>query len=292
MVEVGRIQRAVRDAVLQLRLEASGVDSRIVLSVMNVRMTVNPEQITDRGRGGSGQVQLLFAAMISVVLYLTIFVHGQNILRSVLEEKTTRVAEVVVASISPDTLLSGKVIGIGGVALTQVVAWIVASLVTMRFRGPLMSALGLPSISIAMPTITTSGILLLIAYFVLGFVLFSALFAAVGAVVSSEQEAQQAMQPLMLVLFVPILLIQPVLLNPGNSLAETASWLPFSAPVIMPLRLSLVPVSGQEILFSLAVNVIACVLALWLASRIYRVGILMYGKRATLREVGRWVRQR
>ena len=96
----------------------------------------------------------------------------------------------------------------------------------------------------------------------------------------------------MLVVLFPMILIQPVMLNPGTKLAEVASWFPFSAPVIMPLRLSLVPVSGQEIFISLVVNVVACGVAIWLASRIYRVGILMYGKRASLREVVRWVRQR
>jgi ABC-2 type transport system permease protein len=292
VIEIQRIQRAMRDAVLQLRLEANGVDSRIVLSAMNVRMTVNPEQITDRGRGGSGRFQFLFAAMIAVMLYITILVHGRNVMRSVLEEKTTRVAEVVVASISPDTLLAGKVIGVGAVALTQVVTWIVASLVTVRFREPLMSALGLPAVSVELPTISASGLVLLVVFFVLGFVLFSALYAAAGAMVNSEQEAQQAEQPLMLVVLFPVVLIQPVLLNPGSHLAEVVSWLPFSAPVIMPLRLSLVPVSPQELLVSIAVNVVACAIALWLASRIYRVGILMYGKRATVREVARWIRQR
>ena len=292
VVEIERIASAVRDAVLQLRLEGSGVDSRVVLNLMNVKMEVNPEQITDRGRGGSGRFQVLFAVGITVMLYTTILVHGQNVLRSVLEEKTTRVAEVVVASISPDTLLAGKVIGVGAVALTQVITWTIASLTLIRFRGPIMRMLGLPSVSMGLPTIAPSSVLLLIIFFVLGFILFSALYAAVGAMVSSEQEAQQAQQPLMLVVLFPLILIQPVLFNPGTSLAEVASWFPFSAPIIMPLRLSLVPVSGREILISIVANVVACAVALWLASRIYRVGILMYGKRASLREVVRWVRQR
>jgi ABC-2 type transport system permease protein len=277
---------------LQRRLEQRGVDPVVVLGVMNIALSVDPEQITDRGRGGSGHFQFFFAAGVAILLYVTILVHGQNILRGVLEEKTTRVAEVVVASVSPDTLLAGKVIGVGAVGLTQVIAWIGAGLLTARFRQPIMHLLGLPSIPLGLPDITIAALALLVLYFVLGFVLFSALYAAVGAMVSSEQEAQQAAQPLMLIVFFPLILMQPVLLNPGTRLAEVASWLPFSAPIVMPIRLSLVPVSSGEILASLAINTLACVAALWLASRIYRVGILMYGKRATIAEVARWIGRR
>jgi ABC-2 type transport system permease protein len=95
----------------------------------------------------------------------------------------------------------------------------------------------------------------------------------------------------MLIVFSPLLLLQPVLLNPLTRLAEISSLIPFAAPILMPLRLSLVPVPASEIAVSLAVNALACIVVMWIASRVYRVGILMYGKRATVREVLRWVRQ-
>jgi ABC-2 type transport system permease protein len=95
----------------------------------------------------------------------------------------------------------------------------------------------------------------------------------------------------MLLVLSPLLLLQPILLNPLTRLAEVASWVPFAAPVIMPLRLSLVPVPAGQVAFSLGVSLVACIATVWVASRIYRVGILMYGKRATLREVARWIRQ-
>jgi ABC-2 type transport system permease protein len=290
VAEVTRIQRAVRDAAVTLRLEGLGVRPDAVMNVMKMRMSVDAEQITDRGRGGSGRVRFIFAAAISMMMYMLILLHGNNILRSVLEEKTTRVAEVVVASVSPGTLLAGKIIGVGGVAVTQIIVWTVASAAIVRARGPIMAAMGLPGVGFAMPSITLATIALLILFFLLGFLLFAALYAIVGAMVSSEQEAQQAQQPLMLLILSPLLLLQPILLNPMTKLAEVASWLPFTAPVIMPLRLSLVQVPTSQIVLSLVVSALTCLVVIWLASRIYRVGILMYGKRATMRELARWVR--
>ena len=292
IAEVDRIERAVRDALVSLRLEDQGVDSDVVLRVMKLSMSVDPEQITERGRGGSGRIQFIFAAGVSLILYMTILIHGQNVMRSVLEEKTTRVAEVVVASIRPDALLAGKIIGVGGVAVTQVTTWILTSVLLMRARGPISAALGLPSIPISLPSVTPGLLVLLVVFFLLGFLLFAALYAIVGAMVSSEQEAQQAAQPLMLIVLSPLFLLQAVLLNPMTQVAQVTSMIPFAAPVLMPLRLSLVPVPAVEIATSLAVNAVACIAVMWVASRVYRVGILMYGKRATFREVIRWIRQR
>ena len=291
MSDVARVERAVRDAAVALRLEGLGVRADEVMSVMKIRMSVNTEQITERGREGSGRVRFVFALAVSLTMFLLILVHGTNIMRSVLEEKTTRVAEVVVASVSPGTLLAGKIIGVGGVALTQIVVWTAASVAMARARGPIMSALGVPATSFSLPAVTPGTLALLAGFFLLGFLLFAALFATVGAMVSSEQEAQQAQQPLMLLILAPGLLIQPVLVNPMTKLAEVASWMPFTAPVIMPLRLSLVPVPTGQIVLSIAVSAVSCVVAIWLAARIYRVGILMYGKRATMRELVRWIRQ-
>jgi ABC-2 type transport system permease protein len=291
MTEVDRIERAVRDAMVSLRLEDQGVNSEVVLRVMKLAMSVDAEQITERGRGGSGRVQFIFAAFVAFILYMTILIHGQNVLRSVLEEKTTRVAEVVVASIRPETLLAGKLIGVGGVAVTQIVTWILTSALMVRGRGAITAALGLPSVPFSLPSVTPGVLALLVVYFLLGFLLFAALYAIVGAMVSSEQEAQQAQQPLMLIVLSPLLLLQPILLNPQTRLAEISSLIPFAAPVLMPLRLSLVPVPASEIAVSLAVNAVACIIVMWIASRVYRVGVLMYGKRATVGEVLRWVRQ-
>ena len=234
---------------------------------------------------------------------MMIALYGQNILRGVMEEKTTRVAEVVVSSVSTDTLLAGKVFGVGLVAVTQVLAWVGLSAAMMFYLGPMLaarmgpgagaaaaSARGLPmdSITGALPTIGTS--VMILGYFVLGFIFYASLFAAVGAMVSSQEDVQQASMPVMLMLISSIIFVQPVLLSPGSPFAKVMSIIPFTAPIIMPLRMSLVAVPWYELTASLGGVAIACFAAIWVSARIYRVGLLMYGKRPSFAELARWVR--
>lgn len=291
--DIGRIQSAVRQAVLATRLEAEGVNADRVLSLTSARrLELDAEQIGDRGREGSGGiVKYIFAFMLAFLLYMSIFLYGQNVLRGVLEEKQTRVAEVVVSSVSTDTLLAGKVLGVGAVGITQQVLWVLSSVVLLKAREPVMRALGIPPAPLNLPTISPEVLALLMLFFVLGFMLYSALFAAVGAMVNSDQEAQQAQQPFTLLLVATAILIQPVLLNPTTSLAVWASIVPFSAPVIMPLRLSLTSVPTIEVVASIVSMLLSIGAAIWVASRIYRVGLLMYGKKPSLRELARWVRR-
>ena len=291
--DISRIESAVRQGILVTRLERAGMDAERVTSLMSTkRIELDAEQIGDRGREGKGGiVKYIFAFSLAFLLYMSIFIYGQNVLRGVLEEKQTRVAEVVVSSVSTDTLLAGKVLGVGAVGLTQQILWVVGSLAIMKLREPVMHALKITSPALTLPSIAPSVLALLLLFFVLGFMLYSALFAAIGAMVNSDQEAQQAQQPVTLLLVSTAILIQPVLLNPGTKLAKIASIFPFSAPILMPLRLSLVSVPWEQVAASLVSMVVAIAAAIWLASRIYRTGLLMYGKRPTLREVSRWLRR-
>ena len=291
--DISRIEAAVRQGILATRLEHAGMDAERVTSLTNVkRIELDAEQIGDRGREGKGGiVKYIFAFSLAFLLYMSIFIYGQNVLRGVLEEKQTRVAEVVVSSVSTDTLLAGKVLGVGAVGITQQILWVIGSIAIMKLREPVMHALKIASPPISLPSIAPSVLALLLLFFVLGFMLYSALFAAIGAMVNSDQEAQQAQQPVTLLLVSTAILIQPVLLNPGTKLATIASIFPFSAPILMPLRLSLVSVPWTQVAASLASMIVAIAAAIWLASRIYRTGLLMYGKRPSLREVSRWLRR-
>ena len=292
IIDVQRVGEAVRREVLAARLEQAGVDAEKVLRLTRAkRLDLETEQIGDRGREGSGMVKYFFSFAIAFLLYTSILIYGQTVLRSVLEEKQTRVAEVVISSISTDTLLAGKVLGVGAVGLTQQILWVIMTLVLTKAREPVMRALHLPSTPLTIPSISIGVLALLMLFFFLGFILYSALFAAVGAMVNTDQEAQQAQQPFMLLLVATVILIQPVLLNPTTKLAVGSSIFPFSAPILMPVRLSLMSVPWWQLAASLASMLLMIVIAIWLASRIYRVGLLMYGKRPTLREVARWVRR-
>ncbi|HET9004948.1 MAG TPA: ABC transporter permease, partial [Gemmatimonadaceae bacterium] len=200
--DLGRISAAVRQAVLSTRLEQAGMDAERVTSLTSVKpIELDAEQIGDRGREGKGGVvKYIFAFSLAFLLYMSIFIYGQNVLRGVLEEKQTRVAEVVVSSVSTDTLLAGKVLGVGAVGITQQILWVIGSLAVVKIREPVMHALHITSPSIALPSIPPGVLALLLLFFVLGFMLYSALFAAVGSMVNSDQEAQQAQQPVTLLL--------------------------------------------------------------------------------------------
>lgn len=132
--------------------------------------------------------------------------------------------------------------------------------------------------------------LALLLFFLLGFILYASLFGAVGAMVSAEEDVQQAATPVMMLLIASIIFMQPVLLNPSSTLANVVSLIPFTAPIMMPLRMTLIAVPWYEIVASLVSVAAGCWLAIWLSARIYRVGLLMYGKRPALRELARWIR--
>ncbi len=287
--DMERMRSVVRDALLTQRLEQAGIDSSRVRDLTFIPLRLATERITDKGRGGSGTVSIIFAGAIAFLLYMSIVLYGQNVLRGVLEEKTTRVAEVVVSSVSPETLLAGKVLGVGAVGLTQQILWVITTVIMFKLREPLLEKFGINTMPFALPEISFGLALLLLLFFVLGFIFYSSLYAAVGASVNSEQEAQQAVQPMLILLVATAIFINPILMNPTSKLATVMSLLPFSAPIIMPLRLALGSVPWYELAGSLVGLLLACWGATWLAARIYRVGLLMYGKRPTLREMGRWL---
>ena len=284
------IRRVVRESVMQTRLEMAGVEPDRSASLVRTQLEFDLERITDRGRGGSATVSVRFALVILFTLYMALMLYGQAVLRGVMEEKQTRVAEVVVSSVEPWKLLGGKVIGVGAVGLTQFAVWISSAILLLRYRGEILERLGASAMSFNPPDVTIGMGIVLMLFFVTGYVFYSALFAAVGAMVSSEQEAQQALMPIILLLVSSFVFFPPILSKPTSGLAHTLSWLPFSAPIVMPLRIAVIPVAAWEVAVSLISVAAGSYIAVWIAARIYRTGMLMYGKRPSMREVARWLR--
>jgi ABC-2 type transport system permease protein len=290
--QVEALEAATRFALLAARAEAAGISAETAEGLARLRVNISGEKITDQGKGGSGLAGTIFGFGVAFLLYMSIILYGQNILRGVLEEKTTRVAEVVVSSVSPDVLLAGKVIGVGAVGLTQMAVWVGSSVLFWEQRVKVFKALGVNNMpQISFPTIDPLVAVALVLFFILGYTFYASLFAAVGAMVSTQEEAQQASQPVLMMLVFSIIFVQPVMTNPTGQLALTMSYLPFSAPIIMPMRMTATPVPPMEIIGSLLGVAVACVAAIWLSARIYRVGLLMYGKRPSMAELVRWIRQ-
>src|SRR5919201_5161988 len=293
LIDVETITRLVRQSLLNQRLEREGIDPNRVMMLTAVKLDARTEKITDRGKEGAGGLtSFFFGYAIAIVLYMMIAIYGQSIMRGVLEEKTTRVAEVVVSSVKPDTLLAGKIVGSGMVAITQVIMWIVMALILYQVRGPIFARFGVPmaSAAIRIPSLPVGIGIALLLFFVFGFILYAALFGAVGSMVTNQEDVQQAVMPVMMLLVASIIFMQPILLNPSSTLAKTMSWLPFSAPLIMPLRMALIAIPWYEIVGALLSVLLGCWLAIWISARIYRVGLLMYGKRPNVRELAKWIR--
>lgn len=296
--DMDKLRSVVRQEVMIARLKSEGVRPEVVKDLATSTFRLKSERITERGKSGSGTGGVLAGIIVGVLLFMSIVFHGQNVLRGVLEEKTTRVAEVVISSVKPEVLLAGKVIGVGAVGLTQQAAWLgiagyllsfVTPLLTKGLTGPAAAAAsdqfggGIPAIGLA-----TVGLVLV--YFVIGFVFYASLYAAAGSMVNSEQEAQQAAAPVLILLMSAWLMVNPILVNPNSRLAVVLSWLPWSSPLIVPLRMGLTTVSPVTVVGSIVVALLGCVGAVWLSARIYRVGMLMYGKKPSFAEVARWIR--
>ena len=289
IADMAQLKSAIRQTILAQRLEKVGLDNAQMKAITFIPLEFSTERITERGRAGSGMASVLFGFAIGFLLYMSIVIYGQTIMSGVLEEKTTRVAEVVMSSVPTDTLLAGKVIGVGAVGLTQQIIWIGTTYVLLKLREPIMAKFGAPTVSFSLPDISLAAGVLFLLFFLLGFIFYSSLYAAVGSSVNSESEARQAATPLLVMIVSTGVFIQPVLLNPTGRTAQVLSLVPISSPIIMPIRMAVTGVPPLELAASLGFLAIGCVAALWLASRIYRVGLLMYGKRPTMKEMARWI---
>jgi ABC-2 type transport system permease protein len=302
--DIAKLESVLREQVMMMRLEREGVRQDIVGDLARNRLRFDPKRVTDSGKAGSGMAGVAVGFAIGIILFMSILIHGQNVMRGVLEEKTTRVAEVVVSSVKPESLLAGKVLGVGAVGLAQQAAWVGISAYMMSFIIPVLTkgsggvsaaaagaAAGAPNpVSDALASLTPMLFVVAAAYFLIGFAFYATLYAAAGSMVNSEQEAQQAAVPVMLFAMSTWVLVNPVIAAPNGKLAVVLSWLPWSSPIIMPMRMGLTSVSPASIAGSMLVALAGSVFAVWVSARIYRVGMLMYGKKPSLAELVKWVR--
>jgi len=292
--DMALLQLAARQAVMMERLTQRGVDPGVVQE-SQARISLTTLRITKRGATGeTGTATFFLAYVIGFVMYMAIFLYSVNVMRSVLEEKQTRIIEVLVSSLRPFQLLLGKVVGVGGVGLVQMGAWGVFAAAMIRYRTALYGVFKVPpeqAAAIQLPVIGGGIVVLVLAYFVLGYLLYSAMFAVVGASVSTDTEAQQAQMPVVMLLIPGILVFPAVLNDPSGSLSHVMGLVPFWSPIIMPIRFAASDVPAGELAASLAILGLTVVGVVWVAARIYRVGILMYGKRPGLGELVRWARQ-
>lgn len=284
------IGAAVTAAVQQERLRGSGLTAAQVAQLVR-DVDVQAARISGEGEERGNLFATMATAYVIFFLFMQLItLYGQNAMRSVLEEKNNRIVEVIVSSVRPMHLMTGKILGLAAVALLQIGIWVgfVALLASQSARLSARFNIGAGAFS-ALQMEPVVWVVLLV-FFALGFVLYAAMYAAAGSTVTSEQEAQQLAFPLMLPLFVPIVFILPILTDPLGATARTLSLIPFTSPVVMPMRAVATDVPGWEIAASMGLLVVGTAAVLWLAGKIYRVGILSTGKKPSFRELARWLR--
>jgi len=240
-------------------------------------------------RGDSSQAgfeTVFFSTFLFVmVLYMTIIVFGAMIQRSILEDKNQRVTEVVLSSMSSSQFFAGKILGIGAVGLTQYVAWGLMAAAVFAFGA--FASFDMSMVSVLQPSVY----LFFMLFYVLGFFLYAGLFAMVGAMVTTDQEAQQMMQPIIFIIIIPIIAMTFIMQNPDSALSVTLSMIPFTSPLVMFMRINLSMPPTWQLLLSIGI-LLASVWGIFVAAgRIFKVGILMTGKKASLAEAARWIRE-
>lgn len=286
LVGKAQMESAVRSAMIREQLVAKGVPQDQVHGLMK-EVKLNTMQVKNGAVVTSDSERSFLGAYgLIIVLYASVLIYGINIARSVVEEKTSRIFEVLLSTVSSDALMLGKLLGVGAVGLTQMAIW--GALVVL-YAGSQFAATqgihGLASLGITKAELGFFGI-----FFLGGFFLYSALAAALGSSVSGEQEVQQFSFILISPLVVSVVLLPVVLGNPNSTTSVVLSLLPPFTPIIMYMRICAQMPPAWQVWLSVALLALSVWAMVWLAARIYRVGVLMYGKRATLPEMIRWLR--
>lgn len=283
------LRSTIASAALEYQLEQQGLDAGAMLAGGELRV----EMLVDEG-SDTDDPQFFVAYMGTMFLYMVILIYAVSVMRATLEEKTSRIVEVIVSSMKPWHLMLGKILGVGAVSLTQIAVWL--------SMGALAVGAGIPMLIAARPELANldtvvavlPGLWLLILFvglFLFGFFMYSGLYAAVGAMCSTDEEAQQAQFPVMMFLIIPILFVLQAIQEPLTPLVTWLSLFPLFSPVLMWARVAGGGVPGWQIGLSFVLMGATVIGVAWLAGRIYKVGILMAGKKPSLPELWRWVRE-
>lgn len=279
------LSESLNRAVVRRRLTASGIQPGNIDALLK-DVNIDTLQINKQGNELKSNAMSSFwkGYVMAFLLSMTTMIYGMNVARSIIQEKTSRIFEVMLATAKPSDLLAGKLIGVGAVGLTQIAIWFVAGgVIAGAFAAQALSA------KLSLHFSWTEGALFAI-YFLLGYLLYASMFAGLAASCETEQELQMYTPLAVLPIWLAFALIVVVVNNPDSALSIAASLFPATAPIIMMLRMGSAVPPPWQFGVSIAIMLLSIWGVLWVSSRLYRVGILMYGKRATIPELLRWLR--
>ena len=306
------INNLLEDKVNTLKLKEAGIDSETIKSLhINIRANQETFQGKETSKLGSG-LKLIFGGAAGYLLFMFIIIYGNMIMRSVIEEKTSRVIEVIISSVKPRTLLLGKIFGTTLAGITQFVVWVILILVLMTVVTSVFgidAAAGSPSQQVLENNVNggtqqilqdvmieinnlpvTNLIVMFILFFIGGYLLYASLYASVGAAVDSETDTQQFMMPILMPLVLAVYVgFFTVIDNPHGAVSQVFSYIPFTSPVVMLMRIPFGVPLWQQII-SVLILFATFIAMVWFAAKIYRVGILMYGKKPTYKEIFKWLK--
>ena len=280
----GTVEHLLREAVINRRYETRGLDRKLFEAISNVSVRwaeLGPAQGQEQAQGrGRRMARMMVPFIFMYLIFLGIVGMGQHMISSIIEEKNSRIIEVLLSVVSPFELMAGKIAGLAAVGLVVMGLWGAAGFAAARWQGMPIDV---------SPDLAAYGLI----YYVLGFVLFSALLAGAGSVCNTIKETQSLMMPVTLVLIIPMLVWPRLAQEPNGELARVLSYVPPVTPMVMVLRLS----SGAgvwlgEVILSILVLGVSVLAATWAAAKVFRTGILLYGKRPSLREILRWLREK
>ena len=297
---------------LPSRLRRVGIESSVSLAVLDYRAAADTLagpipgsgslrfETSPDGDEGVEEAEIRegvgFALAFSggLVLYMTILLYAAAVLRATIEEKNSKVVEVIVASVRPTHFMLGKILGVGSAGLTQLAIWLTASVSVLAAGMALVVGVIPPEATEVLTQVRSSlpgpfALFLFVGFFVFGYFIYGGLYAAVGAMCSSEQEAQYAQMPVVVFMVAQVLVLAPIIEAPDSSLAVGASLFPMFTPVLMWARVATGAAAAWEIALSFGLMSLTLFVCAWIAGRIYRIGILSTGKRPSVRELGRWV---
>lgn len=281
------LERSVNKAIIADRLTAAGLDPAKVskltrrIDLKTLKLGKKGEETRDQGQG------FLLSYGFVMIMYVSVLMYGVYVMRGVLEEKSNRIVEVIIATVRPFELMLGKILGIGAVGLTQFLLW---ACVLLALTAPgAAAAIGLSGVEL--PTLPPILLVFFVVFFVLGFLLFGTLYAGIGAAFDTEQEAQNFQMVVTLILVVPLVLMMQIINQPNGALSVVLSLVPFFTPMLMFLRMTLTTVPAWQLASSIVLMLAAIVGAAWIVGKIYRVGILMHGSKPKLKDLARWLRE-
>lgn len=290
---IGDLQGMLSGVVTRARLARNGVDPAVVASSMRGVDVSNIKVSDGKLTGDSAGASLALAYGMGIILYMAILLMGQQTASSVVEEKTSRIMEVLASSMTPFQMLVGKIIGVGLTGLVQLGVWGGTVFLLSNQRARIAELLGANADlvrSIPIPSMPLDLLLVFLAFFTLGFFMYGALYAMVGSLVNSMQEIQQFILPVTLPVIFGFFAGISIINDPQSTIGVAFSYIPLFAPFVMPVRWAVASVPVTELAISLLGMVVGVLAVAWLAGRIYRTGILMYGKKPTVKEIFRWIK--